>query len=302
MNRRNLLTFGSTAAVGGALLAGQSTAAPARAMTLRGQTLLRPDGAELYVKDWGHGRPVFFAHSAGVSSDIWSYQMAHLVRAGYRCVAFDRRGHGRSSAPGTGYDYDTLAEDLGAVLDALNLQNVSLVGHSMGCGEITRYLTRRGAARVRDMVLVAPTLPFFLQTPDNPHGVPKAFFEGLRAQWLTDYPRWLDENTPPFFMPDTSPAMVRWGNQMAYQAALHAVVACNISVTETDFRAELPKIRVSTLIVHGDKDVSCPLPITGALVARLVPNAVLRVYEGAPHGLPLTHVTRLNEELTRFCA
>src|ERR1041384_7497139 len=134
MNRRNLLTFGSTAAVGGALLATAQSAtaegAPAkaaRAITLRGQTLVRPDGTELYVKDWGHGRPVFFAHSAGVSSDIWSYQMAHLVRAGFRCVAYDRRGHGRSSAPGSGYDYDTLADDLDAILDALKLENVSLV-------------------------------------------------------------------------------------------------------------------------------------------------------------------------------
>ena len=301
MNRRSLMTMATTAAASGALLATPG-AAEARPRGLRRPFVERPDGTEVYVKDWGRGRPVFFAHSAGVSSDIWSYQMAHLVRQGFRCVAFDRRGHGRSSAPGTGYDYDTLADDLGAVIDTLDLRDVTLVGHSMGCGEITRYLTRHGASRVRNVALVAPTLPFFLQTADNPDGIPRAYFETLRAQWMTDYPLWLDENTPPFFLPDTSRGMIQWGNQMAYATALHAALACNVSVTETDFRAELPRIRVPTLIVHGDKDVSCPLAITGVPTAKLMPNARLVVYEGAPHGLPLTHIKRLNDELTRFVA
>ncbi len=298
MKRRNLL-IGSTAAVGGALLA--SATAAGRTMTLQGQYLTRPDGTALYVKDWGRGRPVVFAHSAGLSSDFWSYQMAHLVRQGFRCVAPDRRGHGRSSAPGEGYDYDTLADDLAGVLEALDLHDVTLVGHSMGCGEIARYLTRHGVRRVRDAVLVAPTLPFLLWTADNEQGIPRAYFENLRSQWLTDYPKWLEENTPPFFTPDTSPAMIRWGNQMAYSTVLHAAIACNMSVTETDFRAELPRIDVPVLIVHGDRDVSCPLTTTGAVTASLIPKARLVVYTGAPHGLPLTHVARLNDELTRFC-
>lgn len=302
MNRRNILTLGSLAAGGAAVLMGSGAKAAARSAALRRPYLNRPDGTELYVKDWGSGRSVLFVHAAGVSSDIWSYQMAHLSRQGYRCVAFDRRGHGRSSVPGAGYDYDTLADDLGGVIAALDLRDITLVGHSMGCGEIVRYLSRHGAGRVRDLALIAPTLPFFLKTADNPAGIPREYFEKLRAEWMTDYPKWLDDNTPPFFLPDTSPAMIRWGNQMAYGTALHAALACNVSVTETDFRAELPRISVPTLIVHGDRDASCPLPLTGAVAARLIPKARLEVYEGAPHGLPLTHVARLNEELARYFA
>jgi len=302
MNRRNILTLGSLAVGGSALLVASGAPAAAKSPALRRPYLSRPDGTELYVKDWGSGRTVLFVHSAGLSSDIWTYQMAHLARQGFRCVAFDRRGHGRSSAPGTGYDYDTLADDLGGVLESLNLRDVTLIGHSMGCGEIVRYVTRHGSARVRNLALISPTLPYFLKSTDNPAGVPREYFEKLRAEWMLDYPRWLDENTPPFFTPDTSSALIRWGQQMANATPLHAALACNVSVTEADFRLELPRIVLPTLIVHGDRDASCPLPLTGAVAATLIPKARLEVYEGAPHGLPLTHVARLNQELTRFCA
>jgi pimeloyl-ACP methyl ester carboxylesterase len=226
--------------------------------------------------------------------------MVPLVQVGYRCVAFDRRGHGRSSDPGRGYDFDTLADDLAAVIEMLDLRNVTLVGHSMGCGEIVRYLTRHGSGRVARVALLAPTTPFLLQTPDNPNGIERTSFEKLRATWLRDYPRWLAENARPFVMPETSEQIVQWAVDMMSQTSLQAVIECNVAVTETDFRSELPKIDRPVLIVHGTADQSAPIDLTGRVTAKLLPYRDLQVYLGAPHGLFLTHIERLNADLLRF--
>lgn len=254
----------------------------------------------LFYKDWGSGKPILFVHSAAVSSDIWSYQMAPLANAGLRCIAFDRRGHGRSSDPGRGYDYDTLADDLAAVIAALNLHDITLVGHSMGCAEIVRYLTRHGSKRVARIALLAPTLPFLLKTPDHPEGIDRSVFQGIRALWTRDYPKWLADNSRPFFVPETSPQMIQWGTQLALSTSLYATLACNVSVTETDFRSELPRIDVPTLILHGTADVSCPLALTSRRTAPLIPQSELKVYAGAPHGLLLTHLEQVNADLLRF--
>jgi non-heme chloroperoxidase len=301
MDRRTAMLLGAASAM--ASLPGQAQAASGRTRkaTPRVPIIDRPDGTRLWLTDWGTGEPLLFVHAAGLNSGSWAYQLTPMLRAGYRCVAYDRRGHGRSSVPGAGYDYDTLADDLAAVIDALDLRGVTLIGHSMGCGEVVRYLTRHGAGRVRRIALLAPTLPFFLKTADNPAGLEKSFFEGIRAAWLRDYAGWAWQQTPAFFTPDSSQAMQQWGFTLGTQTHLHAILESNITVTETDFRAELPRVDVPTLILHGTQDTSCPLAMTGERTAKLIPGARLEVIEGAPHGLILTHAERVNAELLKFC-
>ena len=266
----------------------------------RASFIERTDGTTLFYRDWGAGKPIVFVASAGLSSGMWAYQMLPLAQAGYRCIAFDRRGHGRSSDPGRGYDFDTLADDLAAVLETLDLRNVTLIGHSMGCGEITRYLTRHGLERVARIALVAPTTPFLLKTTDNPRGVDKAAFETLRAGWLRDYPQWLAANARPFVMPETSDAQIQWVMDMMLQTSLQAVIECNVAVTETDFRDELKRIDRPALIVHGTADQSAPIDLTGRPTAKLLPNGELKVYQEVPHGVFLTHIERLNADLLQF--
>jgi pimeloyl-ACP methyl ester carboxylesterase len=290
---------GLVAASGPAQAEGAKTKTPAANHT-RAPFIVTSDGASLFYKDWGAGKTVVFVHSWALNSDMWQYQMIHLADRGLRCVAYDSRGHGRSSDPGRGYDYDTLAGDLAAVIERLNLREVTLVGHSMGCGVVVRYLSSHGPRRVARVALVSPSLPFLLKTEDNPDGVDKSVFERLRARWGKDFPKWLADNAWPFFMPETSPEMVQWGVRMCMQASLKALIDCNRVDTETDFRAELPKITTPTLIIHGDKDVSTPLESTGRKTARLIPGSRLEVYEGAPHGLMFTHMDRFNRDLHDF--
>ncbi len=258
------------------------------------------DGTALYYKDWGAGRNVMFVSSWGMNSDMWQYQMTPMVSQGFRCVAYDRRGHGRSAQPAHGYDYDTLADDLGAVIEQLDLREVTLIGHSMAGGEIVRYLSRHGAGRISRTVLVAPSLPFLLKTPDNPDGVPKEAFDQVRAQLSTDYPKWLADNARPFFVASTSQAMMDWVMRLMTVASLKALLDCNAAFVETDFRAELPKISIPTLVIQGDKDASTPVDLTGRKTAKLIPGAELKVYEGAPHGLMFTHIDRFNRDLVAF--
>jgi non-heme chloroperoxidase len=258
------------------------------------------DGASLFYRDWGTGKPVVFLSGWALNSDVWGYQMVPLSDAGLRCVAYDRRGHGRSSDPGRGYDYDTLASDLAAVLDRLDLRGVTLVGHSMAGGEIVRYLSRYGAGRVAKVAFLAPTLPFPLQTPDNPDAVPRAFFDQVRTALMTDYPQWLEDNAAPFVMPETSSEMRRWIQGVMLRVSMRALLDCNRALIETDFRAELKGITLPTLILHGTADQSAPLDLTGRKTAALVPNSRLTLYEGAPHGLFITHKDRVNEDLLAF--
>jgi non-heme chloroperoxidase len=258
------------------------------------------DGTPLYYKDWGNGKPVLFVSSWAMNSDLWQHQMVSLVGHGLRCVAYDRRGHGRSGQPGTGYDYDTLADDLGAVIEQLDLRELTIVGHSMGPCEIVRYVTRHGSSRIDKIVMVAPTTPFLLKTADNPDGIPGAFFEQAREQWTRDFPKWLADNAGPFVTPQTSPQILQWGMNQMVQASLLAVIQCNRIVAETDFRGELPNVKTPTLVIHGTADMSAPLELTGRRTAKLMPNCELTIYEGAPHGLMLTHTDRLNSDLVAF--
>jgi non-heme chloroperoxidase len=310
MHRRELLTtFATAGAAATATMASgertfeQALAADDGAPTPRAHRaplIESHDGTNLYWREWGRGVPVLFAHAWCMHSGMWDYQFAALGDRGMRCIAYDRRGHGRSDKPATGYDYDTLADDMASVIEALDLHDLTLVGHSMGAAEIVRYLTRHGDARVKRIVLLAPVLPFLTRTANNPDGIPLEMFEGWRAAWRNDFPQWVADNTAPFFAPDTSPAFMKWGVEMLLKSSLPVAIACNRTVAETDFRAELPRIRVPTLLLHGDKDVSAPIEITGKRAAQLIPDCQFKIYEGAPHGLMFSHMARLHADLLEF--
>jgi pimeloyl-ACP methyl ester carboxylesterase len=194
---------------------------------------------------------------------------------------------------------DTLADDLGAVLEQLDLRDVTLVGHSMGGAEVIRYLARHGGGRVRRAVLLAPAAPYLTQTPDNPYGAPAAAHEQLRAAWIRDFPKWIADNARPFYTPQTSPEMVAYGERMLLACPLPVALACNRALTATDLRGDCAKVSVPTLVVHGDADHSAPLAITGERVAALIPQARLVVLRGAPHGLFTTHAEAVNAEILK---
>lgn len=258
----------------------------------------RPD---LFIRDWGEGPVLLFLHGWGLASDSWNYVMAPLVEQGFRCVSYDRRGHGRSGDPGGGYDYDTLADDLAHVIETLGLRDVTLVGHSMASGEMARYMTRHRGAGVARLAFVAPaSTPFLLKTGDNPGGLDEALFAANRAQMLRDFPEWLRANLPPFFVPGTSQGIRDWGLRMMEATSLHALIECNKAMTQTDFRADLARIDRPTIVVHGTADASVPLEFTGRPTADAIPGARLIVYEGAPHGIIMTHAERLVRDIAVF--
>ena len=307
MNRRTLLM---TAAAGSGLTAAalrpvsaatkSQSKSPSRSSGSDASSIGTRDGTRLYCKEWGDGSPLVFVHSWALNGNMWQYQTVEFADHGLRCITYDRRGHGRSDQPSNGYDADTLADDLAMVLDTHDLTNATLVGHSMGCGEIVRYLSRHGTQRVARIVLLSPTLPYLKQTADNPDGIPEQAFEALRLTWRKDFPKWMADNTAAFFTKDTSPATQQWGIAMMLPMSLPIAVACNKSMVDTDFRAELANVATPTLLIHGDADVSAPLALTGAKTARLIPHCEFKVYEGAPHGLFVTHTQRLNADILQF--
>jgi non-heme chloroperoxidase len=259
------------------------------------------DHTRLFYRDWGHGTPLVFLSGWTLNSDMWAYQMEPLSRLGCRCVAYDRRGHGRSSDPGRGYDFDTLADDLDSVLSTLDLNNVTLVGHSIASGEAVRYLTRHGSARVARIAFIAPAAtPYLLKTEDNPNGIDGALFEQGRAALSRSFPDWIEANAAPYFGPGVSRAPLDWTIRMMLQTSHQAMLELAHVQTITDFRAELARVRVPSLVVHGDRDASAPLELTGRPTAALIAGASLNVYEGAGHGLYFTHAEKLNQDLLAF--
>jgi pimeloyl-ACP methyl ester carboxylesterase len=308
MHRRHLLKSAASTALGAGLLSAAASAAksaqptPARERTRNADFVECADGTKLAYTDWGTGQPVVFIHAWALPSAMWDYQRGPLSEKGLRCIAYDRRGHGRSSVPNGGYDCDNLADDLSTLLTELDLHGVTLVSHSFGAAEVVRYLTRHGAGRIEKIALIAPAgTPFATKTADNPNGVPPEQLEFFRTKILQqDFPKWLEDGKKAFFAADTSLSLQNWGMALMLTTPLRVAVECNRQITSTDFRAELPKITVPTLIIHGDNDVSARIDQTGRPTAALIPNAELKVYEGAPHGLFLTHKERLNADLLGF--
>ncbi|MDM5199325.1 alpha/beta hydrolase [Fictibacillus enclensis] len=254
----------------------------------------------MYYQDWGTGDPVVFVSGWSLSSRMWDYQRIFLADQGMRCIAYDRRGHGRSDDSGNGYDFDTLADDLAALIEYLNLRNVTLVCHSMGGGEVIRYLTRHGNDRVDRAVLVAAIVPFLMKTENNPNGVPKEVAEMVRDTWKRDFSTWLIQNELPYFNRADSCALGEWTRWDMLQTSLKAVIECNKIIIETDFREEMRSITVPTLIIHGDKDRSIPVEISGQKSAMLLPKNRFILYKDAPHGLYVTHSDRLNNDILTF--
>jgi non-heme chloroperoxidase len=265
------------------------------------------DGTTLYYRDHGDGPPIVMLSSQGLSSSMWQHLMVRLADRGFRCVALDRRGHGRSDDPGKGYDFDRFADDIGELLVLLDLRDVTLVGHSVGGAEAARYLTRHAAGRVSRLVLASTTLPFLARTEDNPDGVPLAVMQSVWDSWHSDWPRWVGENRPPFIgagLPGCalSPEMIQLGMNDMLQTSLPALLQTSRAAVTTDFRAELREIGVPTLLIHGDSDASAPVEITGAKAVALIPGARLKIYQNAPHGLVATHLSQVEGDIVEFAA
>lgn len=264
-------------------------------------TIHTADNTRLFYRDWGQGAPLLFLSGWTLHSDMWAYQMEPLSRLDCRCIAYDRRGHGRSGDPGRGYDFDTLADDLASVLNTLDLRGVTLVAHSIASGEVVRYLTRHGSARVARIAFVAPAAtPYLLKTGDNPNGIDAALFEQGRLALSRSFPDWIEANAAAYFGPGVSRAPIDWTIRMMLQTSHQAMLELARVQTVTDFRAELAQIAVPSLILHGERDASAPLEMTGRPTAALIPGASLRVYEGAGHGLYFTHAEKLNQDLLAF--
>lgn len=268
-------------------------------------TFTTRDGCEIYYKDWGQGQPVVFCHGWPLDADMWEYQMHFLAEHGLRAIAYDRRGFGRSGQPWTGYDYDTFADDLSELLETLDLKDVTLVGFSMGGGDVARYIGRHGTARVARVALLSAVTPLFIKTASHPQGVDKAVFDGIKAGLLADRPQFLDDFGTLFYGTNRADHKVSKGIlaqtlQIALLASIKATVDCVTAFSETDFFADLKKFDVPTLVVHGDDDQVVPFEATGKLAAEAIAGAELKVYAGAPHALPFTHKQRLNADLLAF--
>jgi len=260
---------------------------------------------EIYYEDHGAGQPVVLIHGYPLSGRAWDKQVPVLLEAGYRVITYDRRGFGKSSQPASGYDYDTFAADLNALLEYLDLRDAVLAGHSMGTGEVTRYLGRYGSARVAKGVLLSPIPPYLLQADDNPDGVPQALFDGFAQAARADTPAWMKGFLDNFYNMDTlrgtlvSDQAFQAAWNLAVTASATAAVAC-IGTWITDFRDDLPKIDVPILVIQGDADQVLPLDKTASRLPGLIKDVRLVVVEGGPHAIPWTHAGQVNTALLDF--
>ncbi len=310
--RRNVLLGAATAT---ATMAAAAVPLGAAAEPTRAARPARPianlttrDGVTLYYKDWGprNGKPVVFSHGWPLNSDSWESQMIFLADQGYRCIAHDRRGHGRSSQPWDGNDMDHYADDLAQLIEMLELKDAVLVGFSTGGGEVARYVGRHGTRRIAGLVLVSAVPPLMLKTPDNPGGLPREVFDGIRAGSIANRSQlYKDIAAGPFFGFNRAGAKVSQGLIDAWwmqgMMAGHKNTYDSIKAfSETDFRADLKKFDKPTLIIHGDDDQIVPIDASGRAAAAIVKHAKLLVYSGAPHGLTDTHKDRVNSDLLAF--
>ena len=311
MDRRDVLKSvmstvggaGLIAAGGGALAAEQQTS---RVSPTKGRPMAfieTRDGVGLFYRDWGTGSPLVFLAPWAMNSDWWEYQMAYLTGQGLRCIAHDRRGHGRSVEPSGGYEFDTFADDLNEVIEQLDLRGVTLVGHSMGCMELVRYLSRHGAGRIARIAMVAPNTPVVVKTADNPDGVDRSVLEEGLARLSKDRQYVIANAAPAFFgVPKNfaSAEIMRWWTDIILKCSLRVLLDTYRMSTVTDVRSELSKITLPTVIIHGDGDTSSPIDRTGRKTASLIAGSQLTGYKDAAPGLPFTHMDRLNQDLLAF--
>jgi non-heme chloroperoxidase len=312
MSRRDVLVGGAglaAAALPTVTLGDQPKSPSAPSRPSQGEspvnTIKTKDGTHIYYKDWGTGQPVVFSHGWPLSADAWEDQMLFLGARGYRCIAHDRRGHGRSSQPWTGNDMDTYADDLATLVETLDLKNAIHVGHSTGGGEVARYIGRHGTKRVAKAVLIAAIPPLMLKTAANPDGTPIEAFNQIRDALLADRSQFFKDLTVPFYGANRDSAKVSQGLRDSFwlqgmQAGFKGVYDCVRVFSETDHTEDLKKMDVPTLIIHGDDDQIVPIAASALLSAKLVKDSTLKVYKGAPHGLPSTLKDRVNEDLLAF--
>ncbi|GAB2810675.1 alpha/beta fold hydrolase [Streptomyces daliensis] len=265
------------------------------------------DGVEIFYKDWGSGPPVLFIHGWPLNADAWEDQMKWVAENGFRGIAHDRRGHGRSGQPWEGYDFDTFADDLADLIQALDLRDVTLVAHSMGGGELARYIGRHGTGRVRKAVLLSAIPPLMLKSDTNPEGVPADVFQGIKDGILRERSEFWKDTAEGFFSANRPGNKVTQGNKdafwfMAMHESIKAGVDCVTAFAETDFTEDLKKFDIPTLVVHGDDDQVVPIDATGRKSAEIIPDATLKVYEGGSHGIALVpgDKEKFNRDLLDF--
>jgi non-heme chloroperoxidase len=268
-------------------------------------TITLKDGTEIYYKDWGSGQPITFSHGWPLTADDWDGQMLFFGQHGYRVIAHDRRGHGRSTQTWDGNDMDTYADDLAALFDHLDLHDAIMVGHSTGGGEVARYLGRHGSKRVAKAALISAVPPLMLKTPANPLGAPMEVFDGLRAQLAANRPQFYIDITMPFYSYNRPGAKVSEGIREHWwlQGMLGGMKAhydCIKAFSETDFTEDLKKIDIPVLVLHGEDDQIVPIDAAGRSSAKILKNATLKTYPGFPHGMPTTHADQINADLLAF--
>jgi non-heme chloroperoxidase len=308
--RALLLTAGSAAAAIGlsstalALTSKDTASQPVR-KGISAMSITMKDGTKIYYKDWGSGPTIVFCHGWPLTADAWDAQMLFLGQQGYRVIAHDRRGHGRSDQSWLGNDMDTYADDLAALLEALNVKDATLIGHSTGGGEVARYIGRHGTHRVSKAVLISSVPPHMLKTDLNPDAAPMSVFDGLRAGLLADRAGFFKNLAMPFFGYNRANAKISQGVLDSFflqgmAGGIKSEYDCIKAFSETDFTDDLRKMSVSTLIIQGDDDQIVPIGIASLKTVKIAPNAKLIVYPGAPHGLPVTHADKLNADLLAF--
>jgi len=268
-------------------------------------TITTKDGTQLYYKDWGTGRAVVFSHGWPLNADAWESQMVYLASNGYRCIAHDRRGHGRSSQPWNGNDMDTYADDLSELIEMLDLNGATLIGHSTGGGEVARYIGRHGTKRVAQAVLMGSVTPLMLKTDANPGGLPIKAFDAIRTGVAADRSQFFKDLTTLFYGANRPGAKISQGVRDAFwlqgmQGGLKNELDSIKAFSETDFTEDLKKFDVPTLIIHGNDDQIVPIGAAALRSSKLVKNATLKIYAGAPHGVAATHKDQLNADLLAF--